>query len=73
VILPSLRLLLWKEGFLKNFRDSIGNFVFLEDVWDKKVDHQWAWVMVEVYLREVLLEEVELVYDEWIFMKKMNY
>jgi hypothetical protein len=53
---------------MRKFMDLIGQFVCLEDEWDKKVDRQWAWVMVEVDLSGRSSGEVEVVYGEWVFM-----
>jgi hypothetical protein len=65
-----------KKKVFEFIGNKIGNFAGLEEWWEHKTDKRWAWILMEVDLRDGSLEEMELVYgnnswvqciDYWIF------
>jgi hypothetical protein len=54
-------LVFWEEVVLVSIGNKIGKYISCELDWAKKTDRQWAWVQIEVDLKEGMLDEIELV------------
>jgi hypothetical protein len=64
VILPSLPLAFWTREALEVIRNKIGTFVGLEPNWASKKDCRWAWIQVEVNIREGLVGSIDIVFGD---------
>jgi hypothetical protein len=58
---------------LEAIGNEIGVFPNLKPNWDHNVDRRWAWVQVEVDLREGLVSNVYLVFGDQIWHQKVDY
>jgi hypothetical protein len=72
-ILPRLPLTFWSREALEAIKNKIGSFVKLEPNWDSKKDHRWAWILVEVDVREGLVGTIDLVYVGFTWHQKVDY
>jgi hypothetical protein len=72
-ILPGLPLTFWSREALEAIGNKIGSFVKLEPNWDSKKDHRWAWILVEVDVREGLVGTIDLVYVGFTWHQKVDY
>jgi hypothetical protein len=52
----------WSREALEAIGNKLGSFVKLEPNWDSKKDRRWAWVLIEVDVREGLVGNIDLVY-----------
>jgi hypothetical protein len=71
-ILPGLPLVFWSKDSLEYLGNKIGKFLALNLVWESKVDRRWAWVQVEVNLRDSFLGEVIFMHGENIWRQWIN-
>jgi hypothetical protein len=53
--------------------NKLGSFVRLEPNWASRKDHRWAWIQVEVDLREGLVGSIDLVFAEKTWHQKVDY
>jgi len=72
-ILPGLPLLFWSREALESIGNKIGTIFGLDPNWASKKDRQWAWLQVEVNVREGLVGSVEIVYGENFWIQKLDY
>jgi hypothetical protein len=72
-ILPGFPLDFWSREALEAIGNKLGSFVKLEPNWDSKKDRRWAWVMIEVDVREGLVGNIDLVYAGITWHQKVDY
>jgi hypothetical protein len=63
----------WSREVLEAIGNKLGSFVKLEPNWDSKKDRRWAWIMVEVDVREGLVGNIDLVYAGITWHQKVDY
>jgi hypothetical protein len=68
-----LPLAFWSREALEAIGNKLGSFVKLEPNWDSKKDHRWAWILVEVDVREGLVGNIDLVYARITWHQKVDY
>jgi hypothetical protein len=73
VILPGFPLDFWSREALEAIGNKLGSFVKLEPNWDSKKDRRWAWIMIEVDIREGLVGSIDLVYVGITWHQKVDY
>jgi hypothetical protein len=72
-ILPRLPLVFWSSKDLEAIGKKLGVFSSLKPNWEVKADRRWAWIQVEVDLRDGLVINVDLVYGKQIWHQKVDY
>jgi hypothetical protein len=73
VILLGLLLVFWDKNVLKFIGNKVGDFIRLEKDWYSNMDQRWAWVEVEVDIKKGLLEEIELVFENFSWVQHIDY
>jgi hypothetical protein len=51
--------------------NKIGQFIRLDNEWESKPDRHWAWIQVEVDLKDGLLDEIELVLEGYSWFQRL--
>jgi hypothetical protein len=51
-------LLFSNEAILASIGNQIGKFVGSDPSWESKYDRRWAWIQIEVDIRNGLLDEI---------------
>jgi hypothetical protein len=72
-ILPGLPLAFWTREALETIGNKLGAFVGLEPNWATKNDRRWAWIQVEVNVREGLVGSLDIVYGDITWHQKVDY
>jgi hypothetical protein len=72
-ILPGLPLAFWTRETLEAIGDKLGSFVGLEPNWASKKDRRWAWIQVEVNVRDGLIGNLDLVLGDITWHQKVDY
>jgi hypothetical protein len=60
--MSSLPVELWNIGILKVVEGSLGKFIDVEDNYNKKEDKREVKILVELYIRQRLPKEIEIVW-----------
>jgi hypothetical protein len=72
-IMSNIPLVFWQEEALISIRNNKGKFISCELGWEMNIDRKWAWVQIEVGMREGLLDEIELVWGGFSCRQKIDY
>jgi len=69
----NLPIVFWHEEVLKVIEKKLGKFCSFESDWETKLDRIWEWLQVEVDFWEGLLDEIELVWNNFSWNQRIHY
>jgi hypothetical protein len=51
----------------------LGKYIGCDPIWEMKTNYRWAWVQIEVDLKDGLVDKIELVWGGFAWMSKVDY
>jgi hypothetical protein len=72
-LLPSLPLGFYTKEALVEICNKLGVFVGKKPNWESKVDQRWVYIQIEWDVCDVLLENMDLVFEYQICHHKLDY